>query len=145
MDVQPPIPLDYKSPEPKVISRRTSPTTLFASGVGVGFLAICAAAALHGDIDIPIGPACDGVMMVGTGGAIYWLAGRLRTAFCDSLLIARYRLAGFVAGIVCVGAVTAMGYLLPDTATGYWLHLGAWVILSAGSNWITLRQTGRGE
>jgi hypothetical protein len=134
------IPLNYESPPSTPVRRHTSTGTRFALGVGIAFLVFCIAAGLHGDIDIAIGPACSGAIMVGSGGAIFSTAGVLRKLGRHVLFIERGRRFTVSLGAICAAAEMIVGYFLGDAGgAGAWAMLLLWIGISAAANWVAIR------
>jgi hypothetical protein len=134
------IPLNYQTPPQKPPLQLFSVAVRFALGVGLGFLIITLLHAMHGDLDILMGPACNGVVYMSVGGGTFYVAGRIRKVVSKTKLIERNTLATVIIGAVCVLVVVTTEILLPDYgATGAQVGFIVWIAVSAGANWIALR------
>jgi len=105
----------------------------------MGFLGLVAVAALRGDIDIPIGPACSGVMAVAVSGGAFATAGWFRRP----PPFERNKLLTVVVGLFSAGIATGVDTLLPNDPRAAWASIGVWFGVAAAANWLAMRRPGK--
>jgi hypothetical protein len=132
-------PLDYETPQPPPPGNRaTTATTRFAGGVGLAFLVSCAISALHGDIDIPIGPACGSVIIVGMSGLAFAAVGAARVRPSKPPLKERNRLLTFLIGVACPVLLLPLFALVPEHGIGPSIAILTYFAACGACNWIAL-------
>jgi hypothetical protein len=122
----------------------TSEATRFACGVGLGVIGMIAAATLHGDIDIPVGPVCSGVVYVAGSGRTFALGGYLRRLGSRPTLIERSKWVTFGSGFILIVVVIVVAEVLPESIKAVLASAGVWLLGSTGANWIAMRREDRG-